>query len=481
MKASLDKTILSVKELLSLKNVVIPAYQRPYKWTLKNVTELFQDLLTQQDKSAYRLGSVVFHQHTTDAGNQQLDIVDGQQRTLTLVLAVWAVIETRLSKIERQDLKSALQQLEPDIKSFMARQTFASQVSQFNLQQNYQELKRLVSRNEFTESHIDFLLHKCQVVVFILHDVSEAFQFFDSQNARGRDLEPHDLLKAFHLREFAEHESELKAASVSHWESLDSDDLAKLFATYLYRIRQWVKGNSARYFGKSQVELFKGVNLDKVGYFPYVETLRITHHFVDDYNNQYQRKIDGHKQVFPFHLDQMIINGRRFFELAEHYQQQVSQIVAGEYDAEGQQPVMIHGAVLNQQASEIIRILNSNHRYPNRTRTGDQYVRAMFDCALIFYIDKFGAQDLSLAIEKIFIWAYRCRIRQQVVQLATMDNYVLDNNLFIHIKEATQPKDVLILAMPSIKHAENKNNRQAGNATDDPLVKLFKEMNYYEE
>ena len=110
MKASLDKTILSVKELLSLKNVVIPAYQRPYKWTLKNVTELFQDLLTQQDKSAYRLGSVVFHQHTTDAGNQQLDIVDGQQRTLTLVLAMWAVIETRLSKIERQDLKSALQQ-----------------------------------------------------------------------------------------------------------------------------------------------------------------------------------------------------------------------------------------------------------------------------------------------------------------------------------------------------------------------------------
>lgn len=479
MKASLDKTILSVKELLSLKNVVIPAYQRPYKWTLKNVTELFQDLLTQQDKSAYRLGSVVFHQHTTDAGNQQLDIVDGQQRTLTLVLAVWAVIETRLPKIDRQDLKSILQQLEPVIKNFMARQNFASQVSQFNLQQNYQELKRLVSRNEFTESHIDFLLNKCQVVVFILHDVSEAFQFFDSQNARGRDLEPHDLLKAFHLREFAEHESELKAASVSHWESLDSDDLAKLFATYLYRIRQWAKGNSARYFGKSQVELFKGVNLDKVGYFPYVETLRITHHFVDDYNNQYQRKIDGQKQVFPFHLDQMIINGRRFFELAEHYQQQVSQIVAAEYGAENnQQSVKIQGTVLNPLAGKIIRTLNS---YSKRNRTGDRYVRAMFDCALIFYLDKFGAQDLSLAIEKIFIWAYRCRIRQQVVQLATMDNFVLGNNLFISIKEATQPKDVLILAMPSIKHAENKNNRQAGNATDDPLVKLFKEMNYYEE
>jgi putative IMPACT (imprinted ancient) family translation regulator len=50
----------------------------------------------------------------------------------------------------------------------------------------------------------------------------------------------------------------------------------------------------------------------------------------------------------------------------------------------------------------------------------------MFDCALIFYIDKFGGQSLSAAIEKSFIWAYRCRIRQQVVQLATMDKYVLE-------------------------------------------------------
>jgi hypothetical protein len=32
-------------------------------------------------------------------------------------------------------------------------------------------------------------------MTFALTDVSEAFQFFDSQNARGRDLESHDLLK----------------------------------------------------------------------------------------------------------------------------------------------------------------------------------------------------------------------------------------------------------------------------------------------
>jgi len=479
MTAPIDKSVRSVNELLGLDNVIIPAYQRPYKWTLKNVSELFQDVLTHQDKSAYRLGSIVFHQHQPEADMPQLDIVDGQQRTLTLVLAVWAIIESRLDKLDRQDLRIALTRLKPAIEQFMERQKFASEVSHHNLRQNFLELQRLVSRTDFTEGHIDFLLNKCQVVVFVLSDVSEAFQFFDSQNARGRDLEPHDLLKAFHLREFAEHESELKAASVAHWENLPSHDLAKLFATYLYRIRQWAKGNSARYFRKNQVDLFKGVNLDKVGHYPYVESLRITHHFVDDYNSQYQRKIDGQTRVFPFHLDQMVINGRRFFELAEHYQQQVSKIVADESStASAQQPLVIAGAELSEQAGEIIRTLNS---YLKRTRTGDRYVRAMFDCALIFYIDKFGAQELSLAIEKMFIWAYRCRIERQAVQLATMDNYVLANNLFRTIKEATLPKDVLTLPLQSIKHADNKNNRHTGASSQDELTELFIGLGYYEQ
>lgn len=477
MKHTLDKTVLSVKGLLSLTDVSIPTYQRPYKWTVKNISELFADINSHLDKSAYRLGSVVFHQAESDAENR-LDIVDGQQRTVTLILVVWALIETRLAGLERQDLQETLVQLRPSVESFMKRQRYASQVSEYNLYQNYQELKRRISHREFSEQHIDFLLNHCQVVVFVLTDLSEAFQFFDSQNARGRDLDPHDLLKAFHLREFASHEVELKAASVAHWEGLASDDLANLFAAYLYRVRQWSQGNSARFFGKDEVGLFKGINIDQIGQFPYVESLRMAHHFVDDYNNQYQRKIDGQKMRFPFHLDQMIINGRRFFEMAEHYQQQVSAIISCEHaTSHPQQPLVIQGVVLSEMATQILRTLNS---YRNRYRTGDQYIRTMFDCALIFYIDKFGEQSLSVAIEKSFIWAYRCRIRQQVVQLATMDKYVLDNNLFRVIKEARVPGDVLSMPLLTIRASENNNNRRTGNHEQDELVRLFKEMNYYE-
>lgn len=476
MKPDIDKAILPVRALLGLGQLSIPVYQRPYKWGPKNVSDLFGDIGKHLEKPAYRLGTVVFHLRMDSTGGW-LDIVDGQQRTLTLLLTVRAIIECRFNGLERQDLKDKLRGLSPTLDAFMGRQCFPSRVSEVNLRRNYQEIRRLVDRPEFTEAHIDFLLDRCEVVTFVLDDVSEAFQFFDSQNARGRDLAPHDLLKAYHLREFAEHEAPLKANAVAHWEGLRSKSLEKLFGVYLFRVRQWAEGKSARIFGKGEVDLFKGVNLDRVGHFPYVESLRIAHHFVDDYNQQYQRKIDGQKMTFPFHLDQMIINGRRFFEMAEHYQRQVSVIIEGEHSANDERPVVILGEELGRQASRIIRTLN---RYERRMRTGDQYVRSMFDCALIFYIDKFGTQALSAAIEKCFVWAYRCRIRQQVVQLATMDNYVLEHNLIRTIRDARLPEDLLALTMPTITTSENKNNRGAGTDAGDELVSLFKEMKYYE-
>ncbi|MDI6653598.1 DUF262 domain-containing protein [Gluconobacter japonicus] len=481
MMENINNQVLSVRQLLALTQLSIPTYQRPYRWGARNIADLFTDLATHQNKSAYRLGSVVFYQHTDK--DEKLDIVDGQQRTLTLMLTVKVLIEVldeesrdgkkQATKFQRQDIRQQLEALREPIGAFMERTRFSSRDSEVNLRRNYLELHRRVARSEFDEQKIDFLLNKCQVVCFVLEDISEAFQFFDSQNARGRDLAPHDLLKAFHLREFAEHETYRKAEAVAHWERLPSNELAHLFAFYLYRVRQWAEGKSARYFGKGNVKIFKGVNLERVGHFPYVESLRIAHHFVDDYNSQYQRKIDGQRMVFPFHLDQMIINGRRFFEMAEHYQKLVAAIVSQETVSTQEQPAMLLDDALTKQAGKVLFTLN---HYARRHRTGDRYVRAIFDCALIFYIDKFGSQGLSLAIEKCFIWAYRCRIRQQVVQLATMDNYVLEHNLIRAIRDAHQPSDLQAFYLPNISRRENRNNR---NGNKDELVELFQEMNYY--
>jgi hypothetical protein len=455
--APLASKIISVRELLADSALAIPKYQRPYKWTGKNINQLFSDIAIHKDKSSYRLGTIVFHQD-----GDRKNIVDGQQRTISLLLAARALIRRRREKeLDRKDLKEQLEELE----GTMVNPSFESEISKFNIHNNYLEIFRLVSRSDFTEEHIDFLLNKCEVVTVALNDVSEAFQFFDSQNARGRDLEPHDLLKAYHLREFGASDESSKASTVAGWENSDTTELASLFSQYLYRIRNWSRGASARYFGKDDTALFKGVNIETIGNFPYVEQLRIAHHFVDQYNRQHERRVDTPTLGFPFHLDQIIINGRRFFEMTAHYQQKVLRI--SDESTLGRELVGTNG--LDGYAQRIMDTINS---YPARKRAGDCYVRAIFDCLLIYYVDKFGHVEISRAIEKIFIWAYGLRLQMQVVQLASMDNYVLDNNLFSRVKEAIRPADFINCSLPVL--AEKKSTKT------NEIEALFKEMRYYE-
>lgn len=183
----------------------------------------------------------------------------------------------------------------------------------------------------------------------------------------------------------------------------------------------------------------------------------MAHYFVDEYNRSYQRRIDGNQLVFPFNLDQIIINGRRFFEMVAHYQNKIGHIEKN------------HLPALEGFAPQILEVINS---YEGRHRTGDRYVRNLFDCLLIAYIDKFGMVEISRAIEKTFIWAYSLRLKMQVLQLASMDNYVLETNMFLLMKEATQPRDFLSYEFPVI--SESKASRVV------EITRLFEEMRYYE-
>ena len=456
-EAKLSPRILTVAKLLADRTLAIPLYQRPYKWTTDNVVQLFDDIATFKNKKSYRLGTIVFHE---DSGVR--NIVDGQQRTITLLLTVKALIRERLKKLDRKDLKSQLSVL---AEKGMVNPVFKSEVSKFNIHTNYREIVRIISRADFTEDMVDFLLNKCEVVTFSLEDISEAFQFFDSQNARGKDLEPHDLLKAYHLREFNTDDQRLKTATVADWENCETEELTSLFAEYLYRIRNWSRGASARYFGKGDTPLFKGINLDRVSRYPYVEPLRIAHHFVDHYNSQYERKIVGGNLPFPFQLDQTIINGSRFFEMIAHYRVKVSKIVRTYDHLKNRES----GSDLEPLASKIMRTIND---YPGMHRDGDLYVRGIFDCLLIYYLDKFGDAEVSRAIEKIFIWAYTIRLRMHSVQLATVDNYVLSTKTFQRIKEAMDPRDFLKLPLPVISGNQSTKT--------EAIYQLFKDMGYHE-
>ncbi|HHV7121836.1 TPA: DUF262 domain-containing protein, partial [Haemophilus influenzae] len=74
--------ILKIKDVFDLK-LSIPDYQRPYKWTVKNVQQLLEDLSEQfsQNQKSYRIGTLITHKN-----DECSDIVDGQQRITTLFL-----------------------------------------------------------------------------------------------------------------------------------------------------------------------------------------------------------------------------------------------------------------------------------------------------------------------------------------------------------------------------------------------------------
>lgn len=435
-----EPRIISVKELITKSSLCIPIYQRPYKWSQRNVNQLIEDIILHVKKSSYRLGTVILHKDI-DKNTEVINynIVDGQQRTITLVLIAKAILERRREfTIKNENLNKTLDHLSHNLLNFK----FSNEISFINIQNNYQEIYRRISN--FNEEIIYYFLDKCEFIVFELSDVSEAFQFFDSQNARGKDLEPHDLLKAFHLREFSVHEQHLQENIVETWEGMKTESLAELFAEYLYRIKGWAKGNSSRYFTKNNVDLFKGINIEKVDNFPYTETIRIAHFYVDRYNKSFERNIDFQNSKYPFQINQTIINGRRFFEMITHYKSIFDSIIKQIKD----------GNVLTNKAQEIFTTIDS---YDSRHRTGDTYVRNLFNCALIFYVDKFGFKEISLAVEKIFIWAYSIRLRYYAIQLATVDNNVLEKNIFKRIDNANHPNDVLSIELDTIEKASATN------------------------
>lgn len=56
MVNALENSIIKVSQLVQLETLQIPPYQRPYKWTARNIHQLFQDIQWHSAKQAYRLG-----------------------------------------------------------------------------------------------------------------------------------------------------------------------------------------------------------------------------------------------------------------------------------------------------------------------------------------------------------------------------------------------------------------------------------------
>ena len=418
----IDKKIVTLKNVLAF-SLTIPNYQRPYKWTNIQANQLVDDILHQMriGKKKYRLGTIVLHQDE----HQLLNIVDGQQRLLTLSMLC-------------HYLKSEL-----DVK--LLKENFQS-ISLGNLQHNAAHLKRRVERLSDDEKKqlSNFFLEKCELVCVTLNDISEAFQFFDSQNARGKSLETYDLLKAFHLREM-EHASTAEVnRCVEHWEQRATtqakgdtqSELKTIINDVLFPLRRWIRSETANEFKKEDVRVFKGVNF-KNHHYPHIVPLRAIEHTAVA-NNAETIRIWGGKAMddFPYQSTQVLVNGKRFFDYIEHY-------------AELYRKLFIE---IHEKLKKILDVLDT---YSGRHRTGDQYVKKLFLCTVMYYYDKFGEHAFDDAVSLCFQWSYRLRLEKSRVQIESINNHAIEPlGLLRCISYAIHPHEVLNFLISPIEKVE---------------------------
>jgi hypothetical protein len=412
--------VQTVAELLN-QSLFIPTYQRPYKWQAKHVNQLIDDILNHRTKSCYRLGTVVLHKESKaiDAQNKKDEsdyaVVDGQQRLLTLTL-LCAVLDE-----DNQNFNAKLLE-----------QTFTSTLSIENLQHNAKVIERRLASlaKKDKQELLKFVLDKCELIEVTLDSLSEAFQFFDSQNARGKALAPYDLLKAYHLREMMDStEQAERLHHVGLWEhgvapDDNSTNLHSIMGAFLFRLRRWIDGDYGIQFSRHNIEVFKGINLANADY-AYVETMLALDYAVQSYNADSVRQWDKQQKGYPFQVDQVMINGQRFFEYIQHY-------------------IAMHHRLFGAENALLKSFVKQHTHYKGSGRKGDSYVKNLFMCAVMHYYDKFGEIELQKAAEICFFWSYRLRLELQKIGMDSIDNHARHSRgLFRLICKAIHPQQVL--------------------------------------
>lgn len=396
----------------------IPEYQRPYAWTPDIALQLFDDLdeavgpggsrtirswsevlnaiapennIPANQRPRYVIGSLILHQDPRKTNLR--NVVDGQQRLLTLLMLKQALLESRRSPAPPTDPRT---------------ESPASAVRRalFDRVRNLNDADR--------RACWDVIAHRAEMVVITTTDLDEAFSIFDSQNTRGRGLDPHDLLKAFHLRQMQGASETERIATVERWEATDQHDLRQLFARYLYRIACWSRGESGRDFTEHDIDMFKGISSSGAhtpiqqyhaaaqAMIPAIQQWEATPVGEDAAAREHQL---GHAR---FRLDEPIVAGSLFFEMVDFFLQELRRIRT---EAVPEDWEMIFGTGKGP---------NTFKGAPGQSTK--LYVSELYLAAMLYAVNRFGDDAIKSAGPLLRRWAFLPRVEMYAVREERIDN-----------------------------------------------------------
>lgn len=193
----------SVSELMT-ESFFIPAYQRGYRWTSRQVTELLEDVsaFTLRPRPVqgefYCLQPVV----VTRRG-EQWELIDGQQR-LTTIFLVLSVFNNRLVEDERSDLFSLNYETRPNSAVYLKsldEKARDDNIDFFHIWQAYQTIRDWFKPRTNRLNYIQgAFLNEVKVIWYEVDQAVEAIDVFTRLNVGKIALTNSELVKALFLK-----------------------------------------------------------------------------------------------------------------------------------------------------------------------------------------------------------------------------------------------------------------------------------------
>jgi len=219
----------------------IPRYQRPYSWGIDQINEFWNDL--DNEKESYFLGGFIFNYESEKDG--YIDVIDGQQRILTITIFI-AVLRDICKNINR-DLSRIIQTSGiAFVDPYTMDQTYKVEVGDSTREyfekyiqsgENHiygnkgitKEEKSIYNAYDFFHkkvtksvegkqdkaSKVDWIndirkrLDGLNVIKIEIQSEEDAYEIFETTNARGVDLSVSDLLKNVILKHISKEKKEI--------------------------------------------------------------------------------------------------------------------------------------------------------------------------------------------------------------------------------------------------------------------------------
>lgn len=254
MDTPLNASSTTAGALFSGSRFVVPQFQREYAWQVTGdgeVEEFWSDLQRSIADDSYFLGLVIL----TGQGREK-DVVDGQQRLLTLTLLVCTIFHQAMA-VERRALADRLQStflrsINFETDEELPKLTLADATDNQTLLQllanpaanltnvpsaddesvssqllrAYRYLSNKLDEDLGTDPFkrlgewADFLTNRLYFAVFLHPDPSSAYKVFEVVNTRGKELTTADLLKSFVLSQTKPEDREER---YTEWQAIAAD------------------------------------------------------------------------------------------------------------------------------------------------------------------------------------------------------------------------------------------------------------------